>query len=90
MKRESLLHSSLKTRRRKEKEVHQIQESLLLEVQKEGMIEHHLTLNVSIVTRKVIMLEIAPRRTMVHATTLAVTTTGLMIKEEMTERNDCN
>ena len=54
------------------------------------MIEHHLTLNVTIVTRKVIMLEIAPRRAMVHATTLEATTTSSIIKgekmiEEMTK-----
>jgi len=43
-------------------------------------------LNVTIFTRKVIILEIALRRIMVHATTLEETITGLMIKdEEMTK-----
>ena len=86
MKKESLMHSSLTTRRRrKEKEFHQSQESFHLEIQKEGMIEHHLTLNATIVTRRVIMLEFAPRRTMVHTTTLEATKTGVMIEEEMTK-----
>lgn len=78
MKKENPLHVSYKIRRIKEKEVHQ--ESLHLEIQKRGMIEH-LTLNDTIVTRRVIMLKIAPRRSMVHTTTLEATT-GLMIKEE--------
>ena len=42
-------------------------------------------MNVTIVTRKVIMLEIA-LRTMVHATTLEATIASLMIEEEMIER----
>lgn len=45
------------------------------------MIEHHLILNAIIVTRRVIMLDISPKRTMVHATTLEATT-SLMIKDE--------
>ena len=49
-------------------------------MKKEGMIEHHLTLNATIVTRRVIMFEIALGRTMVHATTLEATTIGLMIE----------
>ena len=82
---ESPLHSSLITRRRKENDVHQIQGSLLLEIQREGMIENHHTLDVSIVTRKVIMIEIALRRTMVHVATLETTITIMVIKEEMNE-----
>jgi len=46
------------------------------------MIEHHFTLNVIIVRRKFIMLQISPRRTMVYATELEVTISGLMIEEE--------
>lgn len=77
--------SSLKTRRIKEK-VHQIQESLHIKSQKEGMIEHHLTLNTTVVTRRVIILEIALRRKMVHTTTLEATIAGFMIEEEMIKR----
>jgi len=83
---ESPLHSSLITRRRKENDVHQIQGSLLLEMQRKALKENHHTLNVTNVTRKVTMLEIAFRRTMVHATTLEATITSLMVEEEeMTE-----
>ena len=61
MKKESPLLSSLIIRKIKEKEVHQVQESLLLEIQIEGMEEtmNHCTLNATIVTRKVTMLNIS-------------------------------
>ena len=82
MNRNIPLHSSLKTRRRKEKEAHQIQESLHLEIQREEMIEHHLTLNATIITRRVITVENASTRIMINTTTLEATTTSLMIEEE--------
>ena len=46
------------------------------------MKEKHHTLNVTTVTRKVTMLKIALRRSMVHTTTLEATITSLIIKEE--------
>jgi len=83
MKKESLLHSSLKsTRRIKENEVHHIEGSPLLKAQREGMIENHHTMNVTIVTRKVILIEISLRRTKVHATRVEAKVIVLMIKEE--------
>lgn len=74
--------------RRKEKEFHQVQESILLEIQIEGMEEsrNHHTLNAKIVIIKVTMIEIDLKRTMVYATTLEATIIGLVIEEEeMTE-----
>jgi len=72
------LFSSLITRKRKEKEVCQAQGSLLPEIQIEGMEETRIrcTLNATIVTRKVTMLEIALRRTMLQETTQETTIVG--------------
>ena len=67
MKRESSLHISLMTERRREKEFHQ--GSLLIKMKKEGMKNRYLTLNVTIATRKVIMHETVPRRGKGYTTT---------------------
>lgn len=80
MKNEIMLLSSLMTRRRiNEKEVYQIQESLLLKIQIEG--RNFFTSTAKIVTRKETMLDISPRRTMDHTTILEATKIGSIIKE---------
>lgn len=75
-------------RRRKEKEVHQIQESLLLEVLIEE--RNYFTLNATIVIRKATMLEISLRRTMDHVAILEATTSSMIKKRRYDQRNDHN